>query len=121
MSVNSARNFSSTAKRTILGLIGKVTLDDVRSLNGSSGDKWVSSVKKIRDDIESKYPTLTGYEIQGAKAHKSSKDPTDDDDVLTIAFYSQNGTRLLSGHVREDGTYRLAESRAGKGKAQGQK
>lgn len=57
---------------------------------------------------------------RGAKAYKSSKDLTDDDDVLTIAFYSQNGTRLLGGHVHEDGTYKLAESRAGKGKAAGQ-
>jgi hypothetical protein len=60
---------------------------------------------------------------RGAKAHKSHKDPTDPDDVLTIAFYSQNGTRLLSGHVHENGTYKVAESRArkGKGKAQGGK
>jgi hypothetical protein len=53
---------------------------------------------------------------RGAKAHKSSRDPSDPDDVLTIAFYSQNGTRMLSGHVHDNGTYRLAESRAGKGK-----
>lgn len=56
---------------------------------------------------------------RGAKPHKSSKDPSDPDDVLTIAFYSQNGTRLLSGHVHENGTYKLSESRAGKGKRQG--
>lgn len=55
--------------------------------------------------------------IRGAKAHQSHKDPTDPMDVLTIGFYSQSGTRLLSGHVHEDGTYKLAESRAGKGKA----
>lgn len=54
--------------------------------------------------------------IRGAKAHKSAKDPTDPEDVLTIGFKSQNGTRLLSGHVHENGTYKLAESRAGKGK-----
>lgn len=52
MSLNSIRNLSSTAKRGILGLIGKVTLEDVKSLNGSKGDQWVSSVKKIRDDVE---------------------------------------------------------------------
>ncbi|KAH1414973.1 hypothetical protein KXV70_004899 [Aspergillus fumigatus] len=119
MSFNSIRNLSTTAKKNILSLIGKVTLEDVKSLNGPKGDQWVSSVKKLRDSVETQYPTLTGYEIQGAKAHRSSKDPTDDDDVLTIAFYSQNGTRLLSGHVHEDGTYKLAESRAGKGKAAG--
>ncbi|KAF9885148.1 hypothetical protein FE257_000674 [Aspergillus nanangensis] len=94
MSLQNIRNFSSSAGRKLLNLVGKVTLEDVRS----------------------QYNTAAGYEIQGAKAHKSSKDPSDLDDVLTIAFYSQNGTRLLSGHVHENGTYKLAESRAGKGK-----
>jgi hypothetical protein len=59
-------------------------------------------------------------DLRGAKAHTSSKDPTDTDDVITIGFYSQNGTRLLSGHVHADGTYKLAESRAGKGKGKKQ-
>jgi hypothetical protein len=56
---------------------------------------------------------------RGAKAHKSSNDPTDPEDVITIAFYSQRGTRFLSGHVHERGTYNLTESRAGKGKGKG--
>ncbi|GIJ99640.1 hypothetical protein Aspvir_003641 [Aspergillus viridinutans] len=120
MSLNTIRNFSSTAKRHILSLIGKVTIEDVRKTNGSKGDEWVASVQKIRDEVETQYNVVTSYEIQGAKAHKSSKDPTDPDDVITVGFYSQNGTRLLSGHVHADGTYKLTESRAGKGKGKGQ-
>ncbi|KAI2794150.1 hypothetical protein POX_a00740 [Penicillium oxalicum] len=137
MSLQNIRNFSSSTGRKLLILLGKVTLEDVRSTNGPKGDQWVSSVTKIRDDVETQasatnisyvhladrqqYTTAAGYEIQGAKAHKSSKDPSDPDDVLTIAFYSQNGTRLLSGHIHENGTYKLAESRAGKGKGSKQK
>ncbi|KAG2001297.1 hypothetical protein GB937_010316 [Aspergillus fischeri] len=120
MSLQSIRNISSTAKRNILSLLGKVTIDDVRKENGPNGEQWVKSVQKIRDDVETQYRDVTGFEIQGAKAHTSSKDPTDTDDVITIGFYSQNGTRLLSGHVHADGTYKLAESRAGKGKGKKQ-
>ncbi|PYH99826.1 hypothetical protein BO71DRAFT_394047 [Aspergillus ellipticus CBS 707.79] len=120
MSLNTVRSISSTTKRSILNLLGRVTEEDVRKTNGSSGSQWVSSLQKLKDDVESQYDSVTGYEIQGAKAHKSSKDPSDPDDVITIGFYSQNGTRLLSGHVHENGTYKLAESRAGKGKGKGQ-
>ncbi|RAL06583.1 uncharacterized protein BO97DRAFT_401728 [Aspergillus homomorphus CBS 101889] len=120
MSLNTVRSISSTTKRSILNLLGRVTEEDVRKTNGSSGSQWVSSLQKLKDDVESQYDSVTGYEIQGAKAHKSSKDPADPEDVITIGFYSQNGTRLLSGHVHENGTYKLAESRAGKGKGKGQ-
>ncbi|KAB8265974.1 hypothetical protein BDV32DRAFT_42 [Aspergillus pseudonomiae] len=138
MPLNAVRNLSSTAGRGILKRIGKVDIEDVRRMNGVEGDKWVTSVNKVRDDIEAQYDGVKEYEIQyapnpvvlfmleltslsrGARAHKSSKDPTDPDDVITIAFYSQNGTRQLSGHVHVDGTYNIAESRAGKGKGKGQ-
>ncbi|PYH38663.1 MFS general substrate transporter [Aspergillus neoniger CBS 115656] len=69
---------------------------------------------------ETQYDTVTGYFIQGAKAHNSSKVPTDDKKVITVGFYSKNGIRLLSGHVHEDGSYQLFESRAGKEMGRGQ-
>jgi hypothetical protein len=58
MSLNTVRNISSTARRNILKLIGKVTLEDVRNTNGSTGNQWVSSVQKIRDDVEAQVKTL---------------------------------------------------------------
>ncbi|KAI1909606.1 hypothetical protein LOZ12_001372 [Ophidiomyces ophidiicola] len=120
MSSNAIRQFSSTAKRSILILSGKVTLADVQSVNGAQGVSWVESVKKMRDAVEILYPDVTQYMIQGAKAHKSSKDPTDSKDTINVGFYSKNGTRFLSGHAHEDGSYKLTESRAGRGKAKGQ-
>lgn len=53
MSLNGIRNLSSTAKRNLLRLGGKVTLEDVRATTGSKANQWVSSVQKIRDDVES--------------------------------------------------------------------
>lgn len=52
MSLNIVRNLSSTARRHLLKLIGKVTLEDVKITNGPKGEQWVSSVQKIRDDVE---------------------------------------------------------------------
>ncbi|KAK2052811.1 hypothetical protein LY76DRAFT_650295 [Colletotrichum caudatum] len=57
---------------------------------------------------------VASYEIQGAKAHKSSKDPNETQDVITLAFYSHKGTRIGSVHAREDGTYTFQSSRAGR-------
>ncbi|OAX80056.1 hypothetical protein ACJ72_05621 [Emergomyces africanus] len=118
-----------------LKLIGKVTADDVRTTNGPKGEQWVSAVDNITDHVETQlehdqecdfmdlltffsakmWPNMISSEL-GAKAHKSSKDPEDPAPVLTLGFYSKKGIRLLSGHVQEDGSYKLAESRAGKGR-----
>ncbi|KAG5760586.1 hypothetical protein H9Q72_011301 [Fusarium xylarioides] len=117
MSFQSFRQISTSACRQILQLLSRVSIDDVKAVNGDKGSKWADSVTGTASAVEEQYPTVTGYEIQGAKAHKSSRDPTDPDDVITLAFYSVNGTRLLSGHVHENGSYKLAESRMGKGKA----
>lgn len=58
MSLNAVRNFSSTAKRNLLKLIGKVSLEDVKKINGSKGEQWVSSVEKMRDDVETQVTML---------------------------------------------------------------
>ncbi|KAE8348354.1 hypothetical protein BDV28DRAFT_152920 [Aspergillus coremiiformis] len=120
MSLNAVCSFSSTTKKNLLKLIGKVTLEDVQTLNSPDGERWVSSVQKIRDKVEDLYDNVAEYEIQGGKAHKSKKDPTDPDDIITIGFYSKSGTRLLSGHVHANGSYKLAESRAGRGQGKSQ-
>lgn len=58
MSLNTVRNLSSTAKRNLLKLAGKVTLEDVKTTNGTKGDQWVASVQKIRDDVEAQVTLL---------------------------------------------------------------
>ncbi|RMD42064.1 hypothetical protein DV735_g3062, partial [Chaetothyriales sp. CBS 134920] len=105
-----SRNFSTSARKQLLKLLGKVTLEDVRTVNGDKGETWVDSVVHTA----SEYPIVKGFEIQGAKAHKPHKDPSDPEEVITLGFYSANGSRVLSGHVHQDGSYKLAESRMGK-------
>lgn len=65
MSLNTVRNISSTARRNLLKLVGKVTLEEVKTSNGSNGDLWVSSVKKIRDDVETQVRNITTSRHKG--------------------------------------------------------
>ncbi|KAM3416882.1 hypothetical protein BST61_g8470 [Cercospora zeina] len=47
------------------------------------------------------------------KLHKSSKDPNEKLDVVTISIHTEKGTRLESDHVREDGTSTKKTTRSG--------
>lgn len=63
MSLNTIRNLSSSARRQILRLIGKVTLEDVQSMNGARGSNFAASVKDAAADVESRvcvWPSLSG-------------------------------------------------------------
>ncbi|KAI0417193.1 hypothetical protein F5X98DRAFT_375058 [Xylaria grammica] len=69
--------------------------------------------------LQKKYHNrLTGFDIQGSKPHKSSRDPNDPAKVITVGFYA-DAVRYLSIHLHEDGTFNQWESRGGKGKGKG--
>jgi hypothetical protein len=51
---------------------------------------------------------------RGTLAHNSSRDKEEKEKIVTVGFYSAGGTRLLSSHVRRDGSFKSWESRAGK-------
>lgn len=55
--------------------------------------------------------------VRGSEPHKSSKDPSDSKEVITISYHTAKGTRVTSVHVHNDATYKEFPSRnAGKGK-----
>ncbi|KAB8356543.1 hypothetical protein FH972_024126 [Carpinus fangiana] len=68
-----------------------------------------AAVDTASDAIEKKY-------FRGSSPRKSTKDPSDNKDVITVGYYTASGTRLPSVHVHEDGTYNEFLSRAGKNK-----
>ncbi|KDN69054.1 hypothetical protein CSUB01_09955 [Colletotrichum sublineola] len=72
----SARGFSTAAQR-LLKLVGKVSLEDVEHINKTSGTQWAENVQIVANTIESQRKDVASFEIQGAKAHKSSKDPNE--------------------------------------------
>jgi len=77
---------------------------------------WVAS--EIREtankSIETRYPQIEKAEIQGTTPHHSAKDPSDPKKVITISYHTGKGTRLLSIHAHDDGTWNEFFSRAGK-------
>ncbi|KAK2051310.1 hypothetical protein LY76DRAFT_675779, partial [Colletotrichum caudatum] len=105
--------FSTTARK-LLELVGKVYLQDVKQINETRGAQWAENVHIIASTIESQRTDVASYEIQGVKAYKSNKDPSETQDVITLAFYSARGNRIGSVHARKDGTYTFQSSRAGR-------
>ncbi|PGH21433.1 hypothetical protein AJ80_03224 [Polytolypa hystricis UAMH7299] len=51
---------------------------------------------------------------RGSNPHKSSKDPSDDKQVITVSYHTASGTRVLSIHAHDDGTWKEFMSRTGK-------
>ncbi|CAK1362661.1 uncharacterized protein RHO25_007083 [Cercospora beticola] len=76
-----------------------------------------AATNKASETIEKKYPKVQDAKIQGAQPHKSSKDPNDPKQVITISYHTAKGTRVTSVHVHDDNTFVEFPSRnAGKGK-----
>jgi len=57
-------------------------------------------------------------EARGCTPHKSAKDESDDQDVITVSYHTASGTRVMSIHAHDDDTWNEFLSRnANKGKA----
>ncbi|KAL1587939.1 hypothetical protein WHR41_03409 [Cladosporium halotolerans] len=66
---------------------------------------YQDAINKASDAIERKYTKAEDAKIQGSQPHKSSKDPSDQKDVITISYHTAKGTRVTSVHVHDDGTF----------------
>ncbi|PYH93056.1 hypothetical protein BO71DRAFT_328622 [Aspergillus ellipticus CBS 707.79] len=64
--------------------------------------------------IAQKDPRITIANIQGARAHYSSKDRSDNEKVITVGLATASGTRIGSVHVHMDGSSKFFPSRAGR-------
>ncbi|KAL4944940.1 hypothetical protein BDV06DRAFT_209816 [Aspergillus oleicola] len=86
----------------------------LETLNMEAGKAWSSTVYNAGESIEKKFPAVVEGRIQRTKPHPSSKDRSDSKDVVTVGYYTANGTRYLSIHAHEDGTWTEFFSRAGR-------
>ncbi|EQL29134.1 hypothetical protein BDBG_03990 [Blastomyces gilchristii SLH14081] len=107
-----ARGLHATAQR-VLQYSGSVNLGDVISTN-ADGAEWSDSVDSGCNMIEKADPRIKQAHIQGARAHRSSKDRNDSKDVITVALLTATGTRVGSAHFHLDGSFKFFPSRAGK-------
>ncbi|PWY95404.1 hypothetical protein BO94DRAFT_620857 [Aspergillus sclerotioniger CBS 115572] len=84
-------------------IVGNVTLEHVQEIN-KNGAKWAASIDKVAKEEESVEARFTKLKIKGAKAHKSHKDPTDEQEVISLQFLDDNEVRIKSKHAHENGT-----------------
>ncbi|EER39563.1 conserved hypothetical protein [Histoplasma capsulatum H143] len=87
-------------------------------LKNESGPGYSNTVEAAGKAIEQRVPAITQAKIQGTRPHRSSKDPFDTKEVITVSFHDDKGTRLLSIHAHDDGTWKEYFSRAGRSKSQ---
>ncbi|KAJ5398363.1 hypothetical protein N7465_008852 [Penicillium sp. CMV-2018d] len=106
-----ARGFQTAATRAV-NWIGNVSVADVVQMNNDP--EWEKALASAASKAEAQNPKVVDAKIQGALAHISAKDPDGKEKIVTVGYYSARGTRLLSSHVRRDGSYKSWESRAGK-------
>ncbi|OJJ42025.1 hypothetical protein ASPZODRAFT_126217 [Penicilliopsis zonata CBS 506.65] len=106
-----ARGFQTAATRAV-NWIGNVSVSDVVQMNNDT--EWENALASAASKVEAQNPKVVDAKIQGALAHTSAKDKEEKEKIVTVGFYSAGGTRLLSSHVRRDGSYKSWESRAGK-------
>ncbi|KAK2754076.1 hypothetical protein FQN54_007245 [Arachnomyces sp. PD_36] len=105
------RNFQTAATRAI-NWIGEVSVADVVQVNNDP--EWEDALASAASKIEEQNPKVVDAKIQGSLAHKSSKDKEEKEKIVTVGFYSAGGTRVMSSHVRRNGSFKSWESRAGK-------
>ncbi|KKZ61024.1 hypothetical protein EMCG_00648 [[Emmonsia] crescens] len=89
----------------------------IERLTVEAGVNYFNTIKTASGDIEKKYPRVAYAKIQGTTLHTSSKDKSDLKKVVTVGYHTNNGTRLLSIHAHDDGTWTEFFSRPGKPEA----
>ncbi|KAL1979091.1 hypothetical protein VTN96DRAFT_7026 [Rasamsonia emersonii] len=113
MSRTFARGLQTTS-RALVQFTGTVSPNDILASNGPAGGAWEAATKKVCDAIEKADPRISMANIQGARAHLSSKDRSDRQLVITVGLATNSGTRVGSVHVHVDGTFKFFPSRAGR-------
>ncbi|KAE8139208.1 hypothetical protein BDV38DRAFT_281373 [Aspergillus pseudotamarii] len=112
MSRNVVRGFQS-ASATLIRYAGS-PLEELVASNGSDGPTWSQATDTVCNAVERADPRVTVADIQGSRAHESSKDRDDKEKVITVGLQTNSGTRIGSLHVHLDGTFKFFASRAGR-------
>ncbi|RAK93355.1 hypothetical protein BO79DRAFT_284013 [Aspergillus costaricaensis CBS 115574] len=124
MSRNIIRTFQTSSAAAIQHIGAE--LAQVRSLNGANGNRWteldangsqnhfcgylVSDLVPLLSHCRSQ----TKISCRGAKAHVSSKDRSDPEQVITVGLKTQGGVRVGTLHVHLSGSFKSFPSRAGR-------
>ncbi|PYI11026.1 hypothetical protein BO78DRAFT_161085 [Aspergillus sclerotiicarbonarius CBS 121057] len=112
MSRNIVRAFQ-TSSAAYIRHIG-ASLDQVTNINGPDGLDWSKTTQNVCDAVEKADNRIVIADIQGAKAHVSSKDRTDLEQVITVGLQTDAGLRVGTLHIHLNGSFKFFASRAGR-------
>ncbi|MCJ1431411.1 hypothetical protein MMC27_000763 [Xylographa pallens] len=88
--------------------VGKVKKTDIVS------PKWMGVLDTALEEAKAKDPRIKQAEIRGATPHPSNDDPGGARTHLSVIVKDENGKRIGTYHVHEDGTSELAQNSRGK-------
>ncbi|OOF97572.1 hypothetical protein ASPCADRAFT_129252 [Aspergillus carbonarius ITEM 5010] len=112
MSRNVIRAFQTSSAAAIQQIGAELAL--VGNINGPNGARWLESTRNVCDAVERADPRIVTADIQGAKAHISSKDKSDLEEVITVGLQTRGGLRIGTLHVHLNGSFKFFASRAGR-------
>ncbi|KAK4899984.1 hypothetical protein LTR27_002747 [Elasticomyces elasticus] len=73
-----------------------------------AGKAVLAGAKAVEGEIEKRLgDKITESKFQGNNLHKSSKDPKEKLRVVTVSAHTSRGTSKMSGHIDENGSYKL--------------
>ncbi|KAL3474255.1 hypothetical protein BJX99DRAFT_260523 [Aspergillus californicus] len=88
----------STTIRRFISYVGKVSLSDFK-------DKThMALVDNYCKEQETRDSRVKKASIEGTDFHDSHKDPTDPQQVISVKFPDEEGKRVGTGHLHENGT-----------------
>ncbi|KAE8141851.1 hypothetical protein BDV38DRAFT_278632 [Aspergillus pseudotamarii] len=87
----------------------------LETLAAKAGAGYAKTVDAAGASLEKRYLMLLPVKFStGTTPHESKKDKTDDKKVVTVSYHTKSGTRYLSIHAHEDGTWKEFLSRSGR-------
>jgi len=104
---NALTNVTIRGLKSIRSIRGQGSLEDVKK---GSNEATVENVVKALEDVETKDANVKSYSFRGTNFHKSHKDPTETEDILSVRLFSDvqgsEDAYLQTLHIRKDGSYK---------------
>ncbi|KAK0102306.1 hypothetical protein ONS95_005929 [Cadophora gregata] len=96
--------------------VGKVTMSQVQSANGSLGVQWLSALNIAEQTVVTTYPQIDAIQIAGAKAHQSYEVAAHSN-IISVKFFA-GSKRIMSAHVHLNGKVDYSKPTHGSSSAQ---
>ncbi|KDR84396.1 hypothetical protein GALMADRAFT_133704 [Galerina marginata CBS 339.88] len=90
------------------------TLEEVQATNGEEVRNTVAGILQTTEIAD---PSVKAYNVRGDHFHRSSKDPTETEDVLSVQLFNDTvatkQSYLETLHIHRDGTFKTNKKTEG--------